>query len=60
MEWVLGEERLRTFSKKINERVCRGKNKKTVPKNGTRVSRFTFLTLDIDIDDVYKDFFLKS
>ena len=57
----MGKERLRTFSGKINERACRGKNKtnkqtkKTVHKNETKISRFTFLTLDADIaNDVYK------
>lgn len=47
--------RVRTFPRKLTEKVCREekKKKRTVHK-GTKI-KFTFLTLDVDIaNDVYK------
>lgn len=49
----MGKERVRTFSRKISKRACRGK--KIVRKNGTKIRRFTFLILDVDTaNNVYK------
>lgn len=46
----MGKGRIRTFSRKLNKKVCREKKK---VHNGTKI--FTFLTLDVDIaNDVYK------
>lgn len=48
-----GERRVRTFSGNINEKACR--RKKIVHKDGTKISTFTFLTLDVDTaNDVFK------
>lgn len=49
----MGKARVRTFSRNINEKACR--RKKKVHKNGTKISTFTFLTLDVDFaNDVFK------
>lgn len=48
-----GEGQNKCFFKKVKEQACR---EKIVCKNGTKISRHTFLTLDVDIaNNVYKD-----
>lgn len=55
----IGVGKIKNFFKRDKWKSLYRKNQKIVPKNGTKISRFTFLILDVDIDDVYKDFFLN-
>lgn len=49
-----GGGRVRTFPRKLTEKVCREEKKKRTVHKGTKI-KFTFLTLDVDIaNDVYK------
>jgi len=48
---MMGKARVRTFSGNIKDY----RRKKIVHKDGTKISTFTFLTLDVDIaNDVFK------
>lgn len=49
----MGKRRVSTFLRKLNERACRAGKKKV--HNGTKISRFTFWILHVDItNDVFK------